>query len=165
MTKVLLVCLGNICRSPTAHGVLEAMVKRRGLSQRIEVDSAGTAAWHAGKGPDARSIQAARKRGYTLEHLRARQALAADFDEFDVILAMDNSNLRDLQAIRPPHFTGHLGLFLDFAQHSPGCEVPDPYYGGEAGFEKVLDLVEDASEGLLAYLLTPTAALKNAKRV
>ena len=150
--KVLFVCLGNICRSPTAHGVFEQLVQQRGLGSRIEVDSAGTASWHAGKAPDSRSIQAARKRGYPLEHLRARQAIVQDFDEFDVILAMDNNNLADLKALCPSHFTGHLGLFLDFAKHKE-TQVPDPYHGGEAGFEHVLDLVEDASEGLLNFLL------------
>ncbi len=150
--KVLFVCLGNICRSPTAHGVFEQLVEQRALAQRIAVDSAGTANWHAGKAPDSRSMQAARKRGYELNALRARQARVQDFDEFDVILAMDNNNLQDLRELCPSHFTGHLGLFLDFAKDGE-TEVPDPYHGGEEGFERVLDLVEDASEGLLAFLL------------
>lgn len=150
--KVLFVCLGNICRSPTAHGIFEQLVEQRDLTQRIAVDSAGTAAWHTGKAPDSRSIQAARKRGYELKHLRARQAIVDDFDEFDVILAMDNSNLQDLRELCPSHFTGHLSLFLDFAKDTE-TQVPDPYHGGEEGFERVLDLVEDACEGLLAFLL------------
>lgn len=152
VTKVLFVCLGNICRSPTAHGIFEELVKARGLADRIIVDSAGTASWHTGNPPDSRSMQFARRRGYELKHLRARQAIVEDFDEFDVILAMDNDNLRDLRDLCPDHFTGHLGLFLDFAQASES-EVPDPYHGGDAGFEHVLDLVEDASDGLLEYLL------------
>ncbi|WP_054113984.1 low molecular weight protein-tyrosine-phosphatase [Marinagarivorans algicola] len=150
--KVLFVCLGNICRSPTAHGVFEQLIARRALGLRIVVDSAGTANWHSGKAPDSRSIQAAHKRGYALNHLRARQVIVQDFDEFDVILAMDNSNLEDLRELCPSHFTGHLGLFLDFAKDRE-TEVPDPYHGGEEGFERVLDLVEDASEGLLAFLM------------
>lgn len=150
--KVLFVCLGNICRSPTAHGVFEQLVEQRALAQRIAVDSAGTANWHAGKAPDSRSMQAARKRGYELNALRARQVRVQDFDEFDVILAMDNNNLQDLRELCPSHFKGHLGLFLDFAKDGE-AEVPDPYHGGEEGFERVLDLVEDASEGLLAFLL------------
>ncbi|HEY7771640.1 MAG TPA: low molecular weight protein-tyrosine-phosphatase [Marinagarivorans sp.] len=152
VTKVLFVCLGNICRSPTAHGIFEAQVKARGLEDRIVVDSAGTASWHAGNPPDARSIQFARQRGYELKHLRARQAIVEDFDEFDIILAMDNSNLSDLRDLCPKHFSGHLGLFLDFAKASES-QVPDPYHGGDAGFEQVLDLVEDASEGLLDFIL------------
>lgn len=153
MKKVLFVCLGNICRSPTAHGIFEQLVQERGLSHRIAVDSAGTASWHSGKAPDARSTSAAKRRGYDLSHLRARQAVPQDFDEFDVILAMDESNLLDLQDIQPSHFTGHLGLFLAFAESANEREVPDPYHGGATGFEHVLDLIEDASEGLLTFLL------------
>lgn len=150
--KVLFVCLGNICRSPTAHGVFEDLVKAKGLSDRIIVDSAGTASWHSGSPPDSRSMAFAHKRGFELKHLRARQAIVEDFDEFDVILAMDNSNLQDLRDLCPSHFTGHLGLFLDFA-NAAESEVPDPYHGGDAGFEHVLDLVEDASAGLLEFVL------------
>ncbi len=154
--NVLFVCLGNICRSPTAHGVFQKMIDDRGLNHRISVDSAGTAGWHTGKAPDARSQRFALKRGYDLSDLRARQAIATDFDEFDVILAMDKQNLKDLQALCPSHFTGHLGLFLAFG-NSAVAEVPDPYYEGDDGFEKVLDLVEDACQGLLAHLLSKKA--------
>jgi protein-tyrosine phosphatase len=154
--SVLFVCLGNICRSPTAQAVFEKWVQDRGVSERFEIDSAGTAAWHVGKPPDTRSVQFARKRGYELSHLRARQANAEDFDKFDVVLAMDKSNLKDLQALCPDDFIGHLGLFLDFAK-DPESEVPDPYYGGELGFNRVLDLVEDASDGLLTFLLRRSA--------
>lgn len=152
MTKVLFVCLGNICRSPTADGIFRELVKREKLDQKIIVDSAGTGDWHIGKAPDSRTVAAAKKRGYDLSVLRARQVSAADFDEFDYVLAMDNSNLRDLQRLKPTHFTGHLGLFLEFGSDKSHREVPDPYYGGNDGFELVLDLVEEAAEGLLAHI-------------
>lgn len=148
MIKVLFVCLGNICRSPTADGVFRSIVESNGLSSSILVDSAGTAAYHVGNPPDPRSVAAAKKRGYDLSALRARQALEADFAEFDYILAMDSENLANLKALMPDEYSGHLGLFLDFAQGQE-LEVPDPYYGGDRGFEHVLDLVEAASEGLL----------------
>lgn len=152
MTKVLFVCLGNICRSPTADGIFRELVKREKLEQKVIVDSAGTGDWHIGKAPDLRTVTAAKKRGYDLSILRARQVIAADFDEFDYVLAMDNANLRDLQTLKPMHFTGHLGLFLDFGSRKTYREVPDPYYGGSDGFELVLDLVEEAAEGLLAHI-------------
>lgn len=154
MTSVLFVCLGNICRSPTAHGVFEGLVAQAGLAEQIAVDSAGTGAWHAGEPPDKRSQAAARARGYDLQHLRARQVLASDFERFDYILAMDAQNLRDLEAMRPASYHGELGLFLDYIAKDSNLErseteVPDPYYGGARGFEHVLDLVEQASKGLL----------------
>lgn len=152
MTKVLFVCLGNICRSPTADGIFREVIKREKLEQKIIVDSAGTGDWHIGKAPDSRTIAAAKKRGYDLSVLRARQVITADFDEFDYVLAMDNANLRDLHSLRPTHFTGHLGLFLDFGSRKTYREVPDPYYGGNDGFELVLDLVEEAAEGLLSHI-------------
>ena len=148
-TRVLFVCLGNICRSPTAHGVFESMVRERGLDRRIYVDSCGTGDWHIGHPPDSRAAAEAAGRGYDLSHLRARQVSASDFDQFDYILAMDRQNLSDLEAMRPPGFGGHLGLFLPFAAGSGYEEVPDPYYGGDQGFTEVLDMVEAASEGLL----------------
>jgi protein-tyrosine phosphatase len=132
------------------------MIDDRGLNHRIRVDSAGTAAWHTGKAPDSRSQGFALTRGYDLSDLRARQAIAADFDEFDVILAMDKQNLKYLHALCPSHFAGHLGLFLAFG-NSELSEVPDPYYEGDDGFEKVLDLVEDACQGLLNHLLSKKA--------
>ncbi|WP_232846428.1 low molecular weight protein-tyrosine-phosphatase [Amphritea pacifica] len=146
--SVLFVCLGNICRSPTAHGVFRALVEQRGLAHLIEIDSAGTAAYHIGNPPDHRSAAAALQRGYDLSDLRARQAIAADFDHYDYVLAMDRENLSELRAICPASFKGHLGLFLDLAELDPR-EVPDPYYGGPSGFDHVLDLVEAASEALL----------------
>lgn len=152
MTKVLFVCLGNICRSPTADGIFRHIVQREKLEHFISVDSAGTGDWHIGKKPDTRTIAAANKRGYDLSVLRARQVSAADFEEFDYILAMDNSNLRDLQQLKPKNYTGHLGLFLDFGTQKNHREVPDPYYGGADGFELVLDLVEEAAEGLLTHI-------------
>ncbi|PUA29866.1 MAG: phosphotyrosine protein phosphatase [Cellvibrio sp. 79] len=152
MTKVLFVCLGNICRSPTADGIFREIIKREKLDQKILVDSAGTGDWHIGKAPDSRTVAAAKKRGYDLSVLRARQVITADFDEFDYVLAMDNSNLRDLHSLRPTNYAGHLGLFLDFGSRKTHREVPDPYYGGHDGFELVLDLVEEAAEGLLAHI-------------
>jgi protein-tyrosine phosphatase len=149
VTRVLFCCLGNICRSPTAHGVFAAMVAERGLADMIEVDSCGTGSWHVGEPADRRAAAEAARRGYDLSALRARQVRPEDFDYFDYILAMDRSNLTDLRAMRPPRFSGHLGLFLDFADGAREREVPDPYYGGDAGFSHVLDLVETASEGLL----------------
>lgn len=153
-TSVLFVCLGNICRSPTAHGVFEHLVAAQGVAERFLIDSAGTAAYHVGKAPDPRTQAAARRRGYALEHLRARAIEPDDFDRFDYILAMDAANLRDLRTLCPRGYRGHLGLLLDFAEGSRQREVPDPYYTrGEQGFEEVLDLVERASLGLLRHLL------------
>jgi len=150
--SVLFVCLGNICRSPTAHGVMLRRVAESGLSDRISVDSAGTGDWHVGHAPDARTRAAAHRRGYDLESLRARQVSGADFRRFDYVLAMDRSNLAELRRIGPADATARLDLFLSFAQDPPVLEVPDPYYGGVQGFEQVLDLVEDASAGLLAHI-------------
>ncbi|MCO4757629.1 MAG: low molecular weight phosphotyrosine protein phosphatase [Oceanospirillaceae bacterium] len=150
MKRVLFVCLGNICRSPTAHGVFQHVVDCGGLGAQVEVDSAGTAAYHVGNSPDSRSVSAARSRGYDLSTLRARQAVEADFQRFDYILAMDHSNLENLKDLCPESYEGHLGLFLDFAPTISESEVPDPYYGGSDGFGHVLDLVEEAAEGLLA---------------
>ena len=155
-THVLMVCLGNICRSPTAHGVLQTKVVERGLSERIRVDSAGTSGWHIGSSPDSRSSQVAKARGYDLSEQRGRQVNINDFDEFDYILAMDEDNLANLKLLRPSHFSGHLGLLLDFAQKHDYREVPDPYHGGSAGFDLVLDLVEDAVEGLLDHITRAT---------
>ncbi|MEE4193262.1 MAG: low molecular weight protein-tyrosine-phosphatase [Halieaceae bacterium] len=155
MASVLFVCLGNICRSPTAHGIFQAQVEAAGLTDRIAVDSCGTGAWHVGEPPDTRATAAARARGYDLTPLRARQFETADFERFDHILAMDRSNLSHLEALRPADYAGTLSLFLDFHPAPPVREVPDPYYGGERGFEDVLDLVEAASRGLLEALQAP----------
>jgi len=150
--KVLFVCLGNICRSPTAEGVFQKLVVDAGLGKRIHIDSAGTANWHQGRAPDPRTVAAANRRGIDLSVLRARAVKASDFYEFDYILAMDKNNLADLELIKPHDYTGHLGLFLDFGSQSTYLEVPDPYHGGSEGFETVLDLVEDAAKGLFASI-------------
>jgi protein-tyrosine phosphatase len=149
--RVLFVCLGNICRSPTAEGVFRAHVEEKGWAHRIEIDSAGCAAYHAGEPPDRRSQQAANKRGIDLSGQRARQVMPADFERFDYILCADRSNLRDLHDLQKRHGAGRaqVGLFLSFAQGAESDEIPDPYYGGSAGFEHVLDLCAAASEGLL----------------
>ena len=151
---VLFVCLGNICRSPTAHGVFQQLVNQRGLAQKIIVDSAGTGDWHIGRAPDQRSTAAALQRGYDLSELRARQVTREDFSHFDYILAMDKENLRNLQQLRPASFSGELKLFLDYSRNSGSNtaehrEVPDPYYGDKDNFEHVIDLVENAAAGLL----------------
>lgn len=152
MIKVLFVCLGNICRSPTAHAVFEALVKREGLQEQIEVDSAGTGDWHIGHPPDKRAAAAAARRGFDMSALRARQFSAVDFSHFDYILAMDEKNLADIQALAPVSHRATVKLFLEYTSHFSEREVPDPYYGGDAGFEHVLDMIEDASQGLLAGL-------------
>lgn len=152
-TKVLFVCLGNICRSPTAEGVFRHVVAERNLAKLFEIDSAGTSDWHVNKSPDGRTVKAAAKRGYDLSSFRGRQAVAKDFEHFDYILAMDESNLSNLRAIAPANHSAHLGLFLDFADNFDQQEVPDPYYGGADGFELVLDLIEDASDGFLEQVL------------
>ncbi|WP_417840507.1 low molecular weight protein-tyrosine-phosphatase [Terasakiella sp.] len=149
VVKVLFVCLGNICRSPTAEGVFRDLVKQKGLQDHIKTDSAGTGDWHVGKEPDKRAQAAAKVRGYDLSDLRARQAKPIDFKEFDYVLAMDRSNYAQLQQICLPGYEDRLHMFLGFDPNSPEEEVPDPYYGGPAGFDYVLDLVEEASNGLL----------------
>ncbi|MFT6915460.1 MAG: protein-tyrosine phosphatase [Motiliproteus sp.] len=149
---VLFVCLGNICRSPTAQGVLEQQVREQGLSASIEVDSAGTAAFHRGAAPDHRSIKVAAGRGYDLSKQRARQVLVEDFQRFDYILALDTGNLNNLQALAPEGARAQLQLFLDYGSQKKFTEVPDPYYGGARGFDQVLDLIEDGSKGLLDRL-------------
>jgi protein-tyrosine phosphatase len=151
--SVLFVCLGNICRSPTAEGVFRERVRRAGLSDRIVVASAGTGDWHVGEPPDRRAIAHAAKRGYDLRKQRARQLCPEDFERFNWILAMDRANLRELSAQRPADFGGHVGLFLEMAPHLGVAEVPDPYYGGADGFERVLDLIESASDSLLARII------------
>lgn len=152
VVKVLFVCLGNICRSPSAHGVFQQLVDKAGLQHKIEVDSAGTGEWHVGKPPDKRAIAAASKRGYDLSPLRARQFRADDLQQFDYVLAMDQENLQDMLAAKQSEPRGHVGLFLEFDKSSEYTEVPDPYYGGSNGFERVLDLIESASLGLLDHI-------------
>ena len=147
--KVLFVCLGNICRSPTAEGVFRAIVHKAGLSGEIKTDSCGTAAYHVGEPPDPRSQDAAKIRGFDLSDLRARRVTKDDFVEFDYVLAMDRHNLRNLRRLMPFNAKAEPALFLDFGENLTEREVPDPYYGGPDGFETVLDLIERASVGLL----------------
>ena len=149
MTRILFVCMGNICRSPTAEGVARALAERQGLAQNYEFDSAGTHDYHIGEPPDRRSQAAALARGIDLSKLRARQVAAEDFERFDLILAMDRANLGWLIQRCPETQQHKLQLLLDYAKNHPEEEVPDPYYGGSRGFEHVLDLVEDAARGLL----------------
>jgi protein-tyrosine phosphatase len=147
MVKVLFVCLGNICRSPTAEGSFRKLVAERGLTNRIEVDSAGTHAYHLEEPPDFRAQQAAARRGVDISPLRGRQATAEDIDEFDYVLAMDRENFHNLVSIQGAR--ENIRLFLEYSSNFEEEEVPDPYYGGEGGFERVLDMIEDASLGLL----------------
>ena len=147
--KVLFVCMGNICRSPTAQGVFRNLVEKEGLSHLISTDSAGTIDYHIGNAPDRRARETAVKRGLDISDLRARQAMAEDFIEFDYVLAMDQENYAELRAICPVGNEDKLHFFLDFAPQLKIREVPDPYYGGPAGFERVFDMVEEASIGLL----------------
>ena len=150
--SVLFVCLGNICRSPTAESVFFNSVEKQGLGHLIAIDSAGTSDWHVGKKPDSRTVSAAKTRHYDLSALRGRQVVVEDFECFDFILAMDQDNLQALEQLKPNNYKGHLGLFLDFSSQSEYNEVPDPYHGGARGFDLVLDLVEDACSGLLVHI-------------
>ncbi|SIT65644.1 protein tyrosine phosphatase [Ectothiorhodosinus mongolicus] len=151
MTEVLFVCMGNICRSPTAQAVFEHVLMREGLADRIRVDSAGTHAYHIGNPPDKRATEAALRRGIDLSVQRARRVTTEDFDNFDYVLVMDQQNLRDLPT-PGANARAKVQLFMDFAPHWPEREVPDPYYGGAQGFERVLDMIEDASKGLLQHI-------------
>jgi protein-tyrosine phosphatase len=148
--RILFFCMGNICRSPTAEGVMRAKLAAAGLD--VEVDSAGTHGYHLGAPPDARSQQHAGQRGYDLSALRARQLIAEDFSRFDLVLAMDADNLADAARLCPPGQRQRLKLLMDYAPHTGKAHVPDPYYGGAAGFDEVLDLVEAACDGLVASL-------------
>ncbi|MEO6928504.1 MAG: low molecular weight protein-tyrosine-phosphatase [Casimicrobiaceae bacterium] len=146
---VLFVCMGNICRSPTAEVVFRHVARRDGVLDQMTIDSAGIGDWHVGDPPDARSTAHARRRGYDLSVLRGRQVNSQDFERFGWILAMDRRNLRDLARLKPDGYRGNIGLLLDFAAHLGVREVPDPYYGAAEGFEGVLDLIEPACESLL----------------
>ncbi len=147
--NVLFVCMGNICRSPTAEGVFAKHVQEAGLADVIGIDSAGTHAYHTGEAPDPRSQKTALGRGYDLSSQKARRAIAEDFTVFDYILAMDRDNQQGLQAICPVGLEYKLNLFLSYAPNLEHDEVPDPYYGGSKGFDRVLDMIEEASAGLL----------------
>lgn len=150
MVRVLFVCMGNICRSPTAQGVFLKALQGEDLAHLVYADSAGTHAYHVGEPPDPRAVLAASKRGIDLRTLRARMVLPADFEHFDYVLAMDRQNYRYLRTICPAGLEHKLKLFLEYAPHLGESEVPDPYYGGDSGFERVMDLVEEAALGLIA---------------
>ena len=152
-TRILFVCLGNICRSPTAEAVLRDLLAREAPDLEVEIDSAGIGSWHIGEPPDERAMSAARRRGLDMSRLRARQIASEDFARFDFILAMDRANLADLRRRAPLHYRERVHLFLEFAPELGVQDVPDPYYGGEAGFEEVLDLAEQAARGLLNHIL------------
>ncbi len=155
MTRILFVCMGNICRSPMAEGVFRTLAERSGLSTAIEVDSAGTHASHEGELPDQRARRVATSRGYNLSALRARRVKEQDFSRFDLIVAMDRQNLDYLRRCCQADYQSKLHLFLEFADGLALDEVLDPYYGGTEGFEKVLDLCEIAAQGLLAAISSP----------
>lgn len=149
MTRVLFVCLGNICRSPTAEAVFRGLAKKEGVLDQLVIDSAGTSGYHIGEPPDARAALVARERGYDMSQLLGRQVSPDDFAAFDYILAMDRANLRDLRRQCPAAFQDRIRLFLSYSETFSEDEVPDPYYGGPEGFDRVFDMVEDASVGLL----------------
>jgi protein-tyrosine phosphatase len=151
--RILFVCMGNICRSPTAEGIFRHLLAQRQIDLEVEVDSAGTHDYHVGEPPDPRAIAAARRRGIDLSALRARSLQPQDFENFDLLIAMDEQNLRELRSRSGPVYASRLRLMMDFAPDVDRRAVPDPYYGGPQGFEEVLDLLEQASEGLLRQLL------------
>lgn len=156
--RVLFFCMGNICRSPTAHGVLRERLLARGLHQRVAVDSAGTHAYHVGEPPDPRSQYHAQRRGYDLSDLRARQLAPADFERAHLLLAMDWDNLALAEAMCPPAHRRKLRRLTEFCRRHDSPVVPDPYYGGTDGFEHVLDLIEDACDGLIDHIERVLAA-------
>ena len=152
--RILFVCLGNICRSPTVEAVARELARREARGLDLEFDSAGTAGYHIGDPPDARSVQAAMHRGYDLSALRARQLQPGDFERFDLLLAMDEENLAQMQSMAPRGGAGRARLFLSFAPEAGHRSVPDPYYGDAAGFDTVLDLAEHGVRGMLRSLAT-----------
>jgi len=149
MVRVLFVCLGNICRSPTAEGVFRKLVSEHKLELQFEIDSAGTHAYHIGEMPDERAQAACARRGIDISRLKGRRAVAADIEKFDYVLAMDRENYEHLLEICPPGLESRIRLFMEFAPNRPEREVPDPYFGGAGGFDRVLDMIEDAALGLL----------------
>lgn len=155
--RILFVCMGNICRSPTAEGVFRQVVKSRAPHLEVEIDSAGTHDYHVGDPPDRRAIEAARRRGVDLSELRARTVAARDFEYYDLILAMDDENLAELRRRAPQRYRERVRLLMEYAPAAASRHVPDPYYGGAQGFEDVLDLLEEAAEGLLQQLMARMA--------
>jgi protein-tyrosine phosphatase len=151
--RILFVCMGNICRSPTAEGVFRRLVAERAPHLQIEIDSAGTHDYHVGDPPDRRSVAAAHRRGIDLSTLRARTVTSTDFTHYDLILAMDEENLQELRQRAPVAHRDRIRLMMEYAPRAASRFVPDPYYGGAQGFEEVLDLLEEASDGLLQELL------------
>ena len=149
--KVLFVCMGNICRSPTAHGVFQALVNKHDLGKVIQVDSAGTHSYHIGSRPDLRSQATAKQRGVDLSKLRARRFIASDFTKFDYLLGMDQSNIENMRAIKPEDTTARLQLVLEYSKQYPQVAVPDPYFGYD-GFDLVFDMIDDAALGLLQHI-------------
>ena len=149
--KVLFVCMGNICRSPTAHGVFQSLVEEQGLNDAIEVESAGTHGYHIGSPPDTRSQATALENGVDLSGLRARQFLSNDFIEFDYVIGMDNANIENMLSIKPEQSPAILNLMLEYSEKFDAKEIPDPYFGDD-GFDRVFDMVEDASTGLLLFI-------------
>jgi protein-tyrosine phosphatase len=152
MIRVLFVCMGNICRSPTAAGAFRRLVEEAGLGHRIDVDSAGTHGYHIGEPPDPRAKETARRRGILIDNHRARRVMSLDMEEFDYVVAMDSDNLAHLQSLCPPGHEHKLVRMMEFAPQLAQPNVPDPYYGGQRGFELVLDMVEEAGRGLLARI-------------
>jgi len=163
-TRILFVCMGNICRSPTAEGVMRKYVEERGLQQRFIIDSAGTHGYHVGEPPDPRALAAARRRGYDLSGLRARRVEVEDFERFDTILAMDFNNLAALQAICPPGCETKMGLLMPYARRRHATIVHDPYYRSAKDFDLVLDCIEDACQGLLEVLSGADAEVSTSSR-
>lgn len=163
MTRVLFVCMGNICRSPTAEGVFKQFVRERRLEAQFEVDSAGTHGYHVGEAPDPRTQRAAASRGYDLSNMRARKVVISDLDYFDLILAMDRNNLGVLEGMCRPEQRAKLMLLMNYAKSFDDDEVPDPYYGLGHGFDLVIDMVEDASRGLINELVGESALPRKAK--
>ena len=152
--NVLFVCMGNICRSPTAEGVFTHLIEKEKISDQFEIESAGTHAYHIGEQPDYRSQKAARERGIELSHLRARKVIYGDFEDYDYLLVMDSDNYATMMNVCPENYQNKVKYFLDYAPQLGFKEVPDPYYGGENGFENVLDMIETASVGFLTSLKT-----------
>jgi protein-tyrosine phosphatase len=151
--RILFVCMGNICRSPSAEGVFRHALGRRAPGLAVEIDSAGTHDFHVGEAPDTRALAAARRRGIDISALRARRVVAEDFELFDLILAMDDDNVRELQRLAPRDHHERIRLIMEYAPQAAQRAVPDPYYGGGQGFEKVLDLLEEAADGLIDALM------------